>query len=272
MVKKQNRRRGSSKAGRPRKAGERYPSGKLRPPEPNARVLADRAAMLGTKVDAKGQEVQRTDWQNASTPMDLALARGWVTEEEHRAGAKFLACYLGARLGGPSMGHGGPKEVDLGAEVGARIFKDMTSEEITEIWDNVFNRTADIDAESRTAASHRRWVLLNAALKRDEQDELFSVCVLNSWPQWLVQRVAGHFGTRWEAKRDVLVAGLRKVRLAMAPRKAPAPPPAPPVPMVSNTRVLHDAPKLVERTQYVNEAGEVLLEVELKRRRGDRLA
>ena len=160
------------------------------------------------------------------------------------------------------MGHGGPKEVDLGAEVGARIFKDMTSEEITEIWDNVFNRTADIDAESRTAASHRRWVLLNAALKRDEQDELFSV----------VQRVAGHFGTRWEAKRDVLVAGLRKVRLAMAPRKAPAPPPAPPVPMVSNTRVLHDAPKLVERTQYVNEAGEVLLEVELKRRRGDRLA
>ena len=38
---------GHSRAGRPRQAGERYASGRLKPPEPNARVVAGRLALLG---------------------------------------------------------------------------------------------------------------------------------------------------------------------------------------------------------------------------------
>jgi hypothetical protein len=66
--------------GRPRKDGPRHPSGQLvQKVEPNAKVVELRRALLGETPQAR--------LADAEDPMSLALARGWITDEQHRAGA-----------------------------------------------------------------------------------------------------------------------------------------------------------------------------------------
>jgi len=72
--------------GRPRKAGPRHPSGQLvQKAEPNAKVVAIRRALLG-----EGPGLRLAD---AEHPMALALARGWISPEQHRAGESYARAW-----------------------------------------------------------------------------------------------------------------------------------------------------------------------------------
>lgn len=66
--------------GRPRLKGPRFPSGQLKPPGPNERVVASRRALLG-----EGS----TDLSKAECALDVALIRGWITEDRHRAARRY---------------------------------------------------------------------------------------------------------------------------------------------------------------------------------------
>jgi hypothetical protein len=90
---KTRRARARSTAGRPRKEGDRYPSGKLKPPLPNQRVIAERRILLGGAGDIS----------KAENPLDLMLARGWITEDEHRAGRAYAFLYIKAGIDLPRL-------------------------------------------------------------------------------------------------------------------------------------------------------------------------
>lgn len=42
----------------------------------------------------------------------------------------------------------------------------------------------------------------------EQREEVTNTVLRDSWPQWVLQRVSGRFGTAWERKREVLIAGL----------------------------------------------------------------
>src|SRR3569833_1199420 len=96
MGRHRKKHKGSSKAGRPRKEGDRYPSGKLRPPAPNEVTQAKRKA-----GDAEAGE----------HPLDFAFSQKWITERDHRAATAYRSAYDGAHIGGPRMSHGSLPEV-----------------------------------------------------------------------------------------------------------------------------------------------------------------
>ena len=89
--------RGSSKAGRPRKEGPRYPSGDLRPLGPNAMTVEKRKA-----GDAAAGE----------HPLDFALSQKWISERDHRAAMAYRSAYDGAHIGGPRLSKGSLCEVE----------------------------------------------------------------------------------------------------------------------------------------------------------------
>ena len=68
-----------------RQTGERYDNGRLKPPAPNAKVVAARRALLGAAAD------QVVDIRKAENALDVALARGWLTEKHHRAAQAYAA-------------------------------------------------------------------------------------------------------------------------------------------------------------------------------------
>ncbi|MCR5874380.1 hypothetical protein LRS10_09515 [Phenylobacterium sp. J426] len=75
--------------GRPRSKGARFPGGKLKPPEPNARVLQLRRSLLAANdPDAK------VDISKAENALDLMLARGWISEGQHRAARRYAALWV----------------------------------------------------------------------------------------------------------------------------------------------------------------------------------
>lgn len=263
------RRKGSSKAGRPKKAGDRYACGKLKPEPPNAAVLAQRAQLLGSAPDKAGKVAQ---YQDASTPLDLALARGWLTEAQHKAGVAYAAAYRSARLGAPSLDAGGVIASDPSTGGGRAVIADMSPAEIAAAWDLVFSRRSAEGAQDRQAEAFARWKTLNATLTSAEQAELHLTCVMEDWPQWLVQRVNGRFGTSWERRYVVLVAALDKLVLALRPPKRSEPraktapvglelAPGTPTAEPSGLR----GPTRTDTTRYVDGEGELVLEVERKR-------
>lgn len=163
-------RKGSSKSGRPRQPGNRYPSGKLKPPEPNAVVVALRRANLPG---------DRADLTKAENAIDLALARGWLTEDQTRAAWAYHQLHRKAGNELPTL-------------------KIQNLDKIAKAFDPSLGSggAADLCRD------------LHASMTADERAMLFEVCVLLSWPQWVVQRCAGHFDTAWERKRNVLVSAL----------------------------------------------------------------
>ena len=88
----------------------------------------------------------------------------------------------------------------------------------------------------------------------NERAEVHNVCILDSWPQWILQRRAGRMATRWERKRDLLISGLRAVRRALRPEAANEDGQEVPKPT--------SGPQTIERTVYVDEDGKTVLEVE----------
>lgn len=203
------RKKGSSKAGRPRKDGERYPSGKLKPRPVNETVLAKRA--IG---DAAAGE----------HPMDFALSRGWVTEQQHRSAMAYRATFNrahGPAAGGPKLALSKLAEVEP-AEALKVSWAIMTDEEITEIFDRVFSvRPEDTERERAEAEALERWRVFNAALTPGEREELFMVCVLGSWPFWMPKKASDHpLGAKDLRKQAALLTGLDVVgSKRVAPRR-----------------------------------------------------
>ena len=167
---------GHSRAGRPRKDGERYENGRLKPPPPNARVVAERRALLG-EADAG-----RSRLKMAENPLDLILARGWLSREHYDAGRSFAALHGRARLSLPPI-RTSSLETRVRAVVAAG---DATALwRLNEIW-------TELDGEGRSA--------------------LIEVCVLEVWPAWLVAAAL----TGDPAVREALLTGHRKRALERA--------------------------------------------------------
>lgn len=203
--KSQRRRCGSSKAGRPRKEGDRYPSGKLRPPMPSAVTIAKRKA---------------GDSEAGEHPMDFALSQGWLTERDHQAASSYRAAFNRSHIGGPRMSHGGLCEVTPSEELRLN-WSQLSDEEITEIFDRVFSIEAGpANPEKLQADALWLWKRLNAALSPEERDELFMVCVVGSWPFWMPKMAAAKdLGVKDRQKVATLLNALGAVSRALRPDK-----------------------------------------------------
>lgn len=190
MTKSRNRR------GRPRKDGPRYPSGELRPPEPNPRVIADRRALLGTLNIGHAA---------AEDAMLLALARGWLTEDQHRAGEAYARVY---RIAHPQRTHGGLGEAPEPVERDKRPIAQMGGAEIVAAFDAIMEATPMPTDEQRQADARRRYVDWTHRMTAAEQQQVFECFCLRSWPMWVINRAAGREGEAAERRRDLLVSGL----------------------------------------------------------------
>lgn len=303
--------------GRPRLKGNRYPGGKLKPPEPNARVLELRRSLLAANdPDAK------VDISKAENALDLMLARGWISEGQHRAARRYAALWirhsrrvLGAAPGmkvssatssySPSLAHAqGEDEGPLSS--GVRTPADFAYAKAVEDYDagridiralnkaEKAHRSARIDwsklpdsavaeifwhalgiddassvaksteaeewAEQDRATIRRIWARLSA----DECQELYTTCVLESWPQWVVWRAAGKVvPPGWDRKRTMLLKALDVVIDETRSRRPEPEQPQTPIELAEKSI----GPKLIERTAYIDAEGNLLYEVERRVRR-----
>lgn len=200
--------RGSSKAGRPRKSGERFPGGKLKPSGPNETVIERRK--IG---DASAGE----------HPLDFALGQAWINEAQHRAGMAYRATFNRSHAGlmGPQLALQRLPETDESEQLRVN-WSALSDEQIVDIFDKVFCvEPAPEDKLEREAAAMLLWKRLNAALTGSEREEMFRVCVLGSWPFWMPKEGAGiALGARDSHKRSMLLGALGAVsRAARPPRK-----------------------------------------------------
>lgn len=195
--------KGSSKAGRPRKSGARYPNGKLKPQGPNDAILAKRKA---------------GDAQAGEHPLDFALSRQWITEQMHRDAMSYRSAFNMSHIGGPKLSCGSLAEVPP-AESLRMNWSQMSDDEITAIFDAVFS--GEIEPEDRPkleAAALERWKRLNVALKAIEREELFRVCVLGSWPFWMPKKASDRaLGVKDMLKEEHLMHGLSAIARALRP-------------------------------------------------------
>ena len=179
----------SSKAGRPRAAGERYASGRLKPAGPNLRVVAERRALLGV-ADAKGQALKA-----AENALDLALARGWLSKELRQAAEDYAALHRRSALGLTPIRTSNPEQGPGGSRA---------------------PRAADAQALYRL--SHI-WQALAAT--PSVRRTLVEVCVLGAWPKWVIDAAKGDARALTSPERRTLQIGLATVNAAMS-RPAPA--------------------------------------------------
>jgi hypothetical protein len=200
-----------SKGGRPRKAGPRHPSGQLvQKVDPNPKVVALRRALLG---EAPGARLA-----DAEDAMQLALARGWVSEAQHRAGAAYALAW---RRSHPQRRAPGLEETRDPAVRDLRRVGEMSDAEIAQAFDAVFAAPKHgPPSEADLAEARLRYNTMSRALTAAEQNEVFLCFCLGSWPQWLLQRCAGRFDTAWERKHRLLASGLETLAAMRAPRKA----------------------------------------------------
>jgi hypothetical protein len=205
-----HRKRGSSKAGRPRKDGDRYPSGKLKPRGPNETTLAKRRA-----GDASAGE----------HPLDFALSKGWLTERQHKDAMAYRATYNLAHAGrfGPRLAQGDLAEVEP-SEALRESWSSLSDAQIASVFDTVFNVTPPTaEREQKEAAARLRWKLINASLSSAQRQEVFMVAVLGSWPFWMVRAgQAGQLTVCDIVKHQTLIDGLTAIGLALRPSKEPS--------------------------------------------------
>jgi len=201
--------------GRPRKDGPRHPSGQLvQKVEPNAKVVQLRRALLG---EAPGGRLA-----DAEDPMALALARGWISEAQHRAGAAYTGLW---RRSHPQRRAPGLTEVADPAARDLRSIDKMSDAELADAFDAVFSAEAiqGPPSEADLAEARARYNALSRAMTAGEQNEVFLCFCLGSWPQWILQRCAGRFDSPWERKHRLLASGLETLSaLRERPRRAAA--------------------------------------------------
>lgn len=187
------------KGGRPKTQGERYACGKLRPQKPNARVVEIREAFGLAKLGQK------------FTPIEVAFHRGWIDEEAYQAAARYAALHRLASHGAPRVSTQQDRSVPNGADVRALSFAHLTDKEVAAIWDSAMPpEPSQEDDEDRRRKATRQWKAINAAMTPEQRQEVFDVVILDSFPQWVIQRAAGWFGTTWERKRELLLDGLQQ--------------------------------------------------------------
>ena len=264
---------GSGARGPKKRSGPRYPNGRLKPDGPNPRLLELRRLIA-------------PDVRLAENPLDAAFANGWLSEAEHRAGRVYARLCAQVDLGGPRAGRARLTERAAPAEGQGRKLAEMSLPELAALWDAALGDGAPAGPEERAAAAERAmaaWRAIGASVRAPARAELFSVCVLESWPQWLLHRLSGlalrrraeaenrpladdelalialRFTTRWETKRDLLVealAGVAAVLRPPEPRRWAVPSPNLPI-----------APTTLESADYVTPAGDLLFQVERRGRR-----
>ena len=196
--------------GRPRKAGSRHPSGQLvQKVEPNAKVIELRRALLGDVAEAR--------LADAENPMALALARGWITEAQHRAGLAYAAAW---RRSHPQRRAPGLEERQEPASRDPRRVSEMSDAEISQAFDVVFRGPEGPLSEADQIEARTRYNAMSRAISPPEQNEVFLCFCLASWPQWILQRCAGRFDTSWERKHRLLVSGLETLSAYRPQRRA----------------------------------------------------
>jgi hypothetical protein len=213
MAKRKTKRRGSSNAGRPRKEGERYANGRLKPSGPNATVVEKRRA-----GDAEAGE----------HPLDFALSQKWITERQHRDAMAYRSIYQSAHIGGPRLSLGSLTEVPP-HEALTMNWSQMTDAEITEIFDAVFGEDMPpLNPEEAHAQALKHWRLLNAHLSPAERQQLFLVSVMGSWPFWMTKAASETaLGSQDRDRRDTLFGAINGVGRALRPPKRPTIQPVP---------------------------------------------
>lgn len=232
---KKTKRRGSSKAGRPRAEGERYPNGRLKPRGPNETVIAKRLA-----GDASAGE----------HPLDFALSQKWITERQHKDAMAYRAIYQQAHIGGPRLSLASLAEIP-DQEALTMNWSQMSDAEIAEIFDAVFcEDMATVSPEEATAKAQARWTVLNKHLSPAERQQLFLVSVMGSWPFWMTKAAAQKaLGAQDQQRRDALFGAINGVgRTLRPPRKANTISPVPHEPV--------RRPAAVVPVRYENQHGE----------------
>lgn len=197
--------------GRPKKSGSRHPNGKLvQKVEPNAKVVELRRAMIGPEA---------VSLSSAENPMGLALERGWISEDQHRAGVTYATAY---RRSHPQRRTTGLLPEAPEHHYDPRPIGQMGSAEIAVAFERILAETHRVaTSDESTVEARRRYNRLSYTMQPDEQNEVFLCFCLASWPQWILQRCAGRFDTHWERKHRLLVVGLSRLADQLAqPRKS----------------------------------------------------
>ena len=247
--------------GRPRHEGDRYPSGRLKPQGPNERSVEIRKAFGFKKMN-----------QQRMVPLDVAHANGWLSNVDYLTGIRFANLHQTAGFSRSGGAMGATLEVDAGTEVSLSVsleaksfFSGLPHAELVVLWDRVFDRGErdPVKADEASAKAMRQWKAACAAMTMQERAEVTNVCVLDSFPQWIIQRSAGREGTSWEGKRALLISGLAKVRQSLKPERVSDQSPS------DQPRALNRNPARaqVERTVYVDGDQKPVLEVERITRR-----
>jgi hypothetical protein len=198
--------------GRPRKAGPRHPSGQLiQKVEPNAKVVELRRALVGQSTTAR--------LADAEDPMSLALARGWITPEQHHAGLRYAGAW---RRSHPQRRTPGLAETSEPEARDLRRVAEMSDAEIAAAFDQVFGNSASRGppSEAEQVEARERYNDMSRSMTPQEQSEVFLCFCLGSWPQWILQRCAGRFDTAWERKQRLLVSGLETLAAKRPFRRA----------------------------------------------------
>lgn len=258
MIKAKQPKSRRSRGGRTRKEGDRYPGGKLKPQGPNERSVEVRRALGLEKLNQR------------MVPLDVAHARGWVSDVDYLTGIRFANLYekAGFARSGGSMGSAleidVPTEVSLSVSTEAKsFFSGLPHAEMCALWDRVFDRGERdmVKADEAAVRAMADWKKACAAMTAFERAEVTDVCVHDSFPQWILQRSAGREGTTWERKRELLISGLGAVRKALRKPLVEAVAEA----MLEQARPT--GPLRSEHFVYVDEDGAQVLEVERRTRR-----
>jgi hypothetical protein len=236
--------------GRPRKNGPRGSTGRLKQPNlglPNENVLMRRRAILG-KPDAKPSELRA-----AENPLDTMAERGWLDPSLARAGHAYAELYRRAGLY-LSRVTANMEEAPETANIDRGLPRHWTFEEIAAVWAVLERRGAlqrqdggdgDVDASDRLK---RIWT----GLGPKRAGVVHSVCVMESWPFWTMQAVAGRtleqIPEKWIRDRAVLIEGLTIIRAVLVPEKPRTQAPERDHPFLGG-------PVVEELVEYVDEEG-----------------
>ncbi len=199
-----------SGAGRPRKIGAREPNGRLvrrEPPNP---------------IVARGRAYLCPDPKLATSPLDVALGRGWVSAEAHQAGRRFATlCWRAGLVSKSASLRGGSAVSQLertDGEADRIAFANMEHGEIAALWDATFDTAEPADGEVRTERAAQTLAAMTTGLTAGERRLLFDLCALETWPQWLFVLVAvergelsAHSGRDAVRERDRVVGILNRL-------------------------------------------------------------
>jgi hypothetical protein len=191
MGKRRRGGRGSSNAGRPKKEGERFPNGQLKA----------RGAVGPTAEMVAKRKVLAADGTKSTCPLDAAVAQGWLTEDQQKAGRLFASLYRKADTQGPRLARVMLPETVTSVDVRDLKFAQLSDEEIVAIWDAVFtgNGGAPMTREQMAVNASKLWQRLAWAMRPKILAELHAVCIQEQWPSWLLRRI------ETKAKREAII-------------------------------------------------------------------